>query len=86
MAKYTHDIVATVGKYTQNGEEKKRYVNVGKAFQDDQGRISLKLDTIPVGPEWSGQRQAAPAPAFQGRPSPPPPLTQEEQDGDHVPF
>lgn len=54
-AKRTHDVVATVGKYKdQSGEEKKRYVNVGSAFTDEQGRISIKLDTVPVSPEWSG--------------------------------
>ncbi len=52
---YTHDAVATVGEYTNNaGEKKKRFVNVGKAFTDDQGRVSLKMETIPVGPAWSG--------------------------------
>jgi hypothetical protein len=56
MAKATHKIVATVGKYTdrQTGEEKKRYLQVGVAFTDDQGRISLKIDAMPVSPEWSG--------------------------------
>lgn len=55
MAKKVFDAVATVGKYTdKQGNEKKRYVNVGAAFEDDQGRLSIKLETIPVGPEWSG--------------------------------
>ncbi len=52
---YTHDVVATVGEYTNNqGEKKKRFVNVGKAFTDEQGRVSLKMETMPVVPEWSG--------------------------------
>jgi hypothetical protein len=51
----THDAVATVGTYKdRNGNEKKRYVNVGSVFTDDDGRQSLKLDSVPVGPEWSG--------------------------------
>lgn len=55
MAKKVFDAVATVGKYTdKQGNEKKRFVNVGAAFEDDQGRLSIKLETIPVGPEWSG--------------------------------
>lgn len=51
-----YDIVATVGKYTdrQSGEEKKRYQNVGAVFEDDNGRLSIKLDTVPITPEWSG--------------------------------
>jgi hypothetical protein len=56
MAQATHKIVATVGKYKdrQTGEEKKRYLQCGVAFTDDQGRISLKIDAMPVSPEWSG--------------------------------
>lgn len=51
----THDVVATVGEYTdRNGEKKKRYLNVGSAFTDDQGRISIKLEALPVGKDWSG--------------------------------
>lgn len=55
-AKITHDIVATIGKYKdrQTGEEKKQYLTVGKCFTDDQGRQSIKLDALPVAPEWSG--------------------------------
>jgi len=69
MAKKVFDAVATVGKYTdKQGNEKKRFVNVGAAFEDDQGRLSIKLETIPVGPHWSGwisffppkERDAAP--------------------------
>lgn len=49
------DAVATVGKYTdKQGNEKKRYVTVGAVFQDDQGRMSLKLDAVPCSPDWSG--------------------------------
>jgi hypothetical protein len=55
MASPTHDVVATTGEYTNAaGEKKKRYVTCGKAFTDDQGRISLKMESMPVGPGWSG--------------------------------
>jgi hypothetical protein len=54
-SRYTHDIVATTGTYKDGqGAAKKRYTTVGKLFTDDQGRQSIKLDTIPVGPDWSG--------------------------------
>ena len=54
-SKYTFDVVATNGSYKDNqGNDKKRYVNVGKAFTNEQGQISIKLETIPVGPDWSG--------------------------------
>jgi len=53
--KKTHDLVATVGKHTDNqGNEKKRYHKCGSAFTDDQGRLSIKIDGVPVGNEWSG--------------------------------
>ena len=61
-SKYTHDVVATTGEYTnREGEKKKNYTNVGKAFTDDQGRISIKMTSIPVGPEWSGWLSLYPA-------------------------
>lgn len=62
-ARRTHDVVATVGEYTdrETGEKKKRFATCGSAFSDDQGRISIKLDTIPVGPEWSGWLSLYPA-------------------------
>jgi hypothetical protein len=51
----THDAVATVGTYMdRSGNEKKRYINIGSVFIDDEGRQSLKLDSVPVTPEWSG--------------------------------
>ncbi len=51
----THDVVATVGGYTDGqGQAKKRYVNVGSAFTNDEGQISIKLESVPVSPEWSG--------------------------------
>ena len=55
MAKKIYDAVATIGTYKdRNGEEKKRYVNVGSVFENDKGQLSLKLDSVPVGNEWSG--------------------------------
>jgi hypothetical protein len=55
-SKRTHDVVATVGEYTdrETGQKKKRFVNVGAAFTDPDGRVSIKLETVPVGPDWSG--------------------------------
>lgn len=54
-AKRTHDVVATVGEYTNgSGETKKRYSNVGSLFTQEDGRMSIKLDTVPCSPDWSG--------------------------------
>jgi hypothetical protein len=53
--KKKYDAVATVGKYTdREGNEKKRYVTIGAIFEDDQGRMSMKLDAVPCSPDWSG--------------------------------
>ena len=54
-AKRTHDVVATIGTYKdRDGNEKKRYHTCGSAFTGEDGRVSIKLDSVPVGPEWSG--------------------------------
>jgi len=54
-SKYSYDVEATNGSYKdRDGNEKKRYINVGKAFVNDSGQISIKLEVIPVGPDWSG--------------------------------
>ena len=55
MAQATHDAVATIGKYKDSeGNEKKRYMNVGVVFTSPEGNMSLKLNAVPVGPDWSG--------------------------------
>ena len=61
MARKTHDIVATVGEYTQGGVTKKRFLTCGSAFTTDDGRISLKLDAVPLAREWSGWLSLYPA-------------------------
>lgn len=50
------DVVATTGKYeNKDGEKKSRYSRVGSLFQDSESkRLSIKLDTVPVTPDWSG--------------------------------
>jgi len=74
-ARRTHDVVAAVGTYKdRDGKEKKRYLNCGSAFTDDEGRISIKLDAVPVSPDWSGwlslypvERRDAPQAPAAGR-------------------
>jgi single-stranded DNA-binding protein len=63
---YTHNLVATIGTYTdrKSGQEKKRYLTVGKGFTDEQGRLSFKLDSLPVGDTWNGWLSAYPAENF----------------------
>ena len=93
----THDIVATIGEYTdrQTGQKKKRYLTVGKCFTDDQGRQSLKIDAIP-GPGWSGwlslypvERQAprqAPDPRPAPTAAPPPDDAGDPGEDEDIPF
>ncbi len=78
-SKRTHDVVATIGTYKDaTGAEKKRYINVGSAFTSEDGNLSIKLDAVPVSPEWSGwlslyvpkERDGAPRAAPAPRPAP----------------
>jgi hypothetical protein len=50
----THDVFATVGRYKIEGKRMKRSVHVGSGFTDAQGRLFLRLDSVPISPEWSG--------------------------------
>ena len=55
MATKIFDAVCTVGKYTdRQGNEKSRYVTIGAVFEDDKKRLSLKIESLPVGGEWNG--------------------------------
>lgn len=54
MATKKYDAVATIGKYTDSqGNEKKRYLNVGVVMETEHG-LSLKLECVPTNPEWTG--------------------------------
>ncbi len=69
MATKKHDVVATVGKYTDKntGEEKSRFLNCGAHIVSDKGEF-LKIDTIPVG--WDGWFKLM-EPRQRGQSSPP---------------
>ncbi|GAT33267.1 hypothetical protein TSACC_21680 [Terrimicrobium sacchariphilum] len=88
----THEVKATVGEYTdQSGAKKKRYITVGAAFTDDQGRVSIKLESVPVSPEWSGWLSLYPVERNgngQQRQSPPrtPKPAPLDDDEDDIPF
>jgi len=60
--------IVHIRKYEQNGEEKTAFDNVGILIQKPDGKISLKLNCIPVG-GWDGwlivtekKQKDAPAP------------------------
>ena len=47
-------LVAVTGKYKgQDGQEKNQYVNCGTLFQRDDGSLTIKLDSLPLG-EFNG--------------------------------
>lgn len=55
MAKRVFDAAVSTGEYTdKDGNQKKRWQNVGVVFENDNGQLSLKLETVPVGNTWSG--------------------------------
>ena len=88
----THDILAKTGTYkNQQGEQKNRYTKCGAAFTDDSGQISIKLESVPVSPEWNGwlnlweprEQQQAPAQAPAPQPRQAAPAISEQDD---IPF
>ena len=87
-AKY--DAVATTGKYKdkQTGEEKKQYTKVGTVIESEDGRLSLKLDVIPVGPNWSGYISFYPVKERdqQQRPEPKSRVENLPDSDDDIPF
>ena len=95
MARPTHDIVANLGEYTaQDGTKKKRYHTCGKAFTNEKGQVSLKIDAMPCSPEWSGwlslypvktEERADPRPAQRSMPAAPAAAEGPDED-DEIPF
>lgn len=48
-------VVANNGKYTDSqGQEKNRYITIGRAFIREDKSVCIKVDSMPVGPEFSG--------------------------------
>ena len=87
-AQYMGDVCTITGKYNdQQGNEKNRYLKVGAWF-DNEGRISVKLEAIPLpdpnGNVWlslflrqdDNSNQQQPAPQQQQQRQAPPPQQQ----------
>lgn len=81
------DVVAA-RKYEKVGEQKTHWINVGEATQWDDGNISIRLSSVPVGGWWDGtlklferkpKEDAKPA----QQPSRPP---LDDDFGDDIPF
>lgn len=48
--KKTHDAVYAGEKYTdREGNEKTRYINVGALFTRDDGSMTMKMESVPIG-------------------------------------
>jgi hypothetical protein len=44
-------LVVAAGNYTVNGQEKTRWISIGRLLKSPKG-VKLKIDTIPL--EWNG--------------------------------
>lgn len=54
MTKKIFDVVAIVGK---RKDDKPNYVNCGVVLEKDNGKLSMKLETLPLGNQWDGWLQ-----------------------------
>lgn len=57
-----YEAVATVGKWKDpaTGKSHKRTVAVGAIYESAHGKLVLRIDAIPVAPDWSGWMQLKP--------------------------
>ena len=80
------DVVARGGEYQdRQGNTKVRWINVGSMFKNNEGKVSIKIDAMPVG-EWDGWLNLFdPKPRNQTaeKPSKPP---QDDGFDDEIPF
>lgn len=84
----THNVVASNGEYQDRntGETKKRWQKVGVVMTDPEGNQSIKLDVIPVGPNWSGWFKLFPRDARDGSGGNGGGSSPDDLDGDEIPF
>jgi hypothetical protein len=87
--KKTKNLVATMGKYTDNdGNEKSRYLTIGSMFERADGTICLKLDSIPIGQDFTGWVNCY-DPKYRDEPTSDPHHASVAEDAlkdDHIPF
>lgn len=82
-------LVASNGEYKDaSGDTKKRWQRVGTMFKGDDGEVSIKLDCIPVGNEWSGWVKAFPMDDNQQTPQQAhaQPPSRDDGDSGDIPF
>ena len=49
-----YNLVAKVGEYEKNGVIKARWFTCGAVFENENGQLSVKIDSMPVGEKWDG--------------------------------
>ena len=55
MKKFKNIVVITGTYKTREGQEKKRYQNIGSVFLDDNDNLKIKMDSMPlVDGGWNG--------------------------------
>jgi hypothetical protein len=56
MARKIYDLVATVSEWEnkQTGKKCKRTLPIGAVFEHPGGKLSAKLEMLPIFPGWSG--------------------------------
>ena len=77
-SKYYGDLCYSNGEYTDNeGQTRKRWNKAGAVFQQDDGRLSIKFEAMPVG-EWSGWMNIFQNGNSSGKPNSSKPMTQAQ--------
>jgi hypothetical protein len=81
-----YEVVAHGEKYTtQTGEEKSRLIQIGKVIEKQNGKMSLKLDTVPL--NWDGWAMLLePRPRDETTPAKAAPKKPARDDSDEIPF
>jgi hypothetical protein len=82
MEQYKKLVVAS-GKYTINGEEKTRWIEIGRVLKAPTG-FKIKLDAIPV--EWNGWAEMVDIERKDAAGKPAPRKTQSVVEADDLPF
>ncbi len=63
----THTLRVANGTYVVDGQEKTRWLTVGGLMEDD-NKLKIKFDAMPVGNTWDGWVQCFPVEESSGNP------------------
>lgn len=89
------EILATVATWTDatTGKKNKRTVAVGSIYESTHGKLVMRIDAVPVSPDWSGWMQLKPCfpelspdrKVSPGMPAEPEEVPMSEEEND-IPF